>query len=678
MKIKWKTKLGALIVALCLVIGGLPVFAMGPEIEVVFTDVTDTDLTTLAGEAKIMVSVRGAAGAATIAQMALEFSGDMDYKSIQFLQGENNPPSCVLYSPNAALANSRGSLMPSIIATEPITFEEQTDLFILTFSGDEGDSVTLSLNDLDNTYCTVDGSDRVPSQTNSITANASASANEGKSAVVRLVMDRVTDFVGGSESEGYLGSGIEVRITSETTDNYTLYTILNNTLVSQGGHRENVSVPTFTVQDTVLSDDTYTVEISGVGYIPYRATGVTFDDALDVTNEDFVPGDINGDGVVDVEDMRLCEQAIEDPDYADDLSGAADFNRDGAVDRYDLAVFDGIEDNTPVKMENPTVTGGSNSITVSWSAPDDNGSAITGYTIRYGTSSDNLTETYDVTDASALSATISGLAASTRYYVSIAAINENGTGEFSDAVSVTTSSSSGNNTGGSGTGGGGTGGGAGGGGFGTSGGNTGGISGGITGGTTGGDNAATSTPTPGTFTDLAGYDWASDAIYRLRDLGIINGMSDTTYAPADNIKRGDFILILTRMLDINNAFTENFADVPSDSYYYNAIGSAAAAGIAQGDGENFMPEDSITRQDLITLAYRAFLDRGYISEATDTASLDVFGDKDSISDYAVNPMASMVSAGIIQGSDDGNVNPLGAATRAEVAVMCSRLVDIMQ
>ena len=337
-----------------------------------------------------MVSVRGAAGAATIAQMALEFSGDMDYKSIQFLQGENNPPSCVLYSPNAALANSRGSLMPSIIATEPITFEEQTDLFILTFSGDEGDSVTLSLNDLDNTYCTVDGSDRVPSQTNSITANASASANEGKSAVVRLVMDRVTDFVGGSESEGYLGSGIEVRITSETTDNYTLYTILNNTLVSQGGHRENVSVPTFTVQDTVLSDDTYTVEISGVGYIPYRATGVTFDDALDVTNEDFVPGDINGDGVVDVEDMRLCEQAIEDPDYADDLSGAADFNRDGAVDRYDLAVFDGIEDNTPVKMENPTVTGGSNSITVSWSAPDDNGSAITGYTIRYGTSSDNL------------------------------------------------------------------------------------------------------------------------------------------------------------------------------------------------------------------------------------------------------------------------------------------------
>ena len=271
-----------------------------------------------------------------------------------------------------------------------------------------------------------------------------------------------------------------------------------------------------------------------------------------------------------------------------------------------------------------------------------------------------LTETYDVTDASALSATISGLAASTRYYVSIAAINENGTGEFSDAVSVTTSSSSGNNTGGSGTGGGGTGGGAGGGGFGTSGGNTGGISGGITGGTTGGDNAATSTPTPGTFTDLAGYDWASDAIYRLRDLGIINGMSDTTYAPADNIKRGDFILILTRMLDINNAFTENFADVPSDSYYYNAIGSAAAAGIAQGDGENFMPEDSITRQDLITLAYRAFLDRGYISEATDTASLDVFGDKDSISDYAVNPMASMVSAGIIQGSDDGNVNPLGA------------------
>ena len=57
--------------------------------------------------------------------------------------------------------------------------------------------------------------------------------------------------------------------------------------------------------------------------------------------------------------------------------------------------------------------------------------------------------------------------------------------------------------------------------------------------------------------------------------------------------------------------------------------------------------------------------------------LDAFADKDNISDYAAAPMASMVKAGFIQGSE-GNVNPKGDATRAEVAVMCARLSELMK
>lgn len=135
--------------------------------------------------------------------------------------------------------------------------------------------------------------------------------------------------------------------------------------------------------------------------------------------------------------------------------------------------------------------------------------------------------------------------------------------------------------------------------------------------------------------------------------------------------------MLTRMLNIDTPFTENFEDVPTDSYYYNAIGKAKAAGIAQGSGTGFMPEQTITRQDLITLAYRAFLNKGYITEVSDLTALDVFNDKADISEYANAPMASMVAAGIIKGSD-GKVNPLGNATRAETAVMCSRLVELMK
>ena len=664
---KFTAGVGALALSVCAAFSAWIMPVLGAEnIDVIFTDVTDTDLTTLSGEAKIMVSVSGAQGNASIAQMALGFTGDLEYKSIQFLEGENNPPECFQYSPNAALVNSSNELMPSIISSSSIPFEEQTDLFILTFEGEAGDSVTLNIADLENTYCTVDGVDLMPAEDESITVTASSESNEGKTATLQLTMDRVTDFAAGGSS-GYNGSGIEVRITSEDTPGYTIYTILNNTLVSNGGHRESESIPTFTVENTVLADDTYTVEISGIGYIPYVRSGVTFDEVLEITNADFVPGDINADGVVDITDKEECEKAVADAEYAEGLAGAADFNRDGVVDRYDLVIFDDITapEGAPEKMDAPSVTGGSRRITVSWTAPEDNGEEITGYIIRYGTSEDDLDETEEITDASSTSETITGLSAGTRYYVSIAATNAAGTGEFSDTANARTDSESSPGGGGGGTGGGNTGGG-----------NTG-----------GGGNpsitfpTATATPAPSSsdkvFTDLGNHEWAKDSIYRLKDAGIIGGVSETEYAPANNIKRGDFILILTRMLGIDDEFTENFADVPENSYYYDAIGSARAAGIATGDGENFMPENSITRQDLITLAYRAFLNAGYIEATEDFTSLDVFADRDSISDYAAAPMASMVQSGIIQGSD-GNVNPLGSATRAEVAVMCARLLDLMQ
>ena len=607
MKFQQMAKIGALAAAVCLGCSSIPVMADGAEnVEVIFTDVTGDDYTTLSGEAKIKVSVKGAGGNATIAQMALNFTGDLKYKSIQFMQGENKLPDCFLYSPNTALANSEKKLLPSIISRNPMSFGDETDLFILTFAGESGGSVTLNIDDLNDTYCTVDGKDLKASENKNITVKAADKANEGKNAVIKLVMDKVDSFAAGNTSGAYTGSGIEVKITGEKTNRYTLYTVLNNTLVSKGGHRESVTVPTFTLENTVLADDTYTVEVSGIGYVPYKKTGVTFDKALELTNADFIPGDVNADGKVDKTDKEECQKAMDDPAYAEDLLGAADFNRDGRVDKYDMKIFDAITDG-------------------------DNGNESGG--------------------------------------------NESGGGSSSGGGG---SSSGGGGGGGSSSGGGGGGSSSGGGGGGSSSGGGGGASLG------GGVTVPVPTEAPNTnntengmFTDLGSYSWAEDSIYSLRDKGIINGVSDTLFAPANNIKRGDFILILTRMLGIDNAFDENFADVPESAYYYEAVGAAKAAGIANGDGGNFMPENSITRQDLITLAYRAFLEKEYISETEELSALDVFSDNGDISDYAKTAMASMVNAGIIKGSD-GKVNPKGNATRAEVAVMCARLCELMK
>ena len=652
-----------------------PVFAaeQSEDIQIIFEDVTATDTSTLAGEAKIKVSVEGVTGDVSVAQLDLDFDGDLDYKSITYLTGTNDPAAgSALISPNTAAANAQKRMMPSIISTKtPIEFGGTEELFILTFAGEPGGVVSLELGDLDNSYFTIDGQDYSPAAVSGIeNVTASDSENSGKEAEIKITLEKVPDFAAATEDGEYAPSGLELRITGENGSEY--YTVLNNVPITKGGHRDaTVTIPTFTVTNTVVDGVAYTVELSGIGYVPFKAENVTFDETLEITTDDFIPGDVNGDGVVDSTDKELCQAAVDDPESATD---ATDFNRDGKTDKFDMEVFEGIPDapegDVPAKMDAPEVEGGDGRIEISWEKPDDD--SVTGYVLKYGDDEDSMDETVEINDADDTSENITGLKDNTRYYVSIAAKNENGTGEFSVPASAKTDSSSGGgNTGGGGgnTGGGGSGN--------TGGGNNGG------GGNTGGSGLPgikpTSTPAPETdgFTDLGGYEWAEEQIYLLRDSGIISGVSATEFAPANNIKRGDFMLILSRMLEINDEFTENFADVPADSYYYSAIGSARAAGIAQGNGENFMPENSITRQDLITLAYRAFLERGYITEAADTSSLDAFADRASVSDYAEAAMASMVSVGIIQGSD-GNVNPLSNATRAEVAVMCARLLALTE
>lgn len=653
MKLKRITRIGALAIAACLAFSSLPTLAAeNDKIEVTLTDVTATDTTTQYGEAKIKVSIAGASGNITAIQNSFAFDG-MDYKSAQFLKGEDNPPTGTWVTANAKKANADKKFTLGISYPLGISFGDSEDVYIITFSGEPGDKVTLNV--ADDTFCVKDGNKITASAGASGTATASDKGNKSATATVKLTMDKVTGFDASADT------GITLKITSETTKGYVITTTLSNTPVQENGHRESTDIPTFTITNDVLGGDTYTVELIGAGYVTYKKTGVTFDKALEITNAGFIPGDVNGDGKVDADDKTLAEKS-----QNEEFNAAADFDRNGKTDSADMAVFAGIASKTtPAKMSKPTVTGGTKKITVKWTKATDE--SVTGYTIKYGTSSTNLSSTKEIDKADTLTTDITSLSAGTTYYVQIAAKNTSGTGEYSDIANAKTDSDS--TQGGGGGGGGGTGG---------SGGSSGGSSGGgFSGGGATTPGTTTQPSTTETFTDLANHAWAKDAIYTLKNKGIISGISDTEFAPANNIKRGDFILILTRMLSVNDTFTENFADVPESAYYYNAVGSAKAAGIAQGSGENFMPENSITRQDLITLAYRAFLAKGYITETTDLTSLDTFGDKDSISDYAKTSMASMVKAGIIQGAD-GNVNPLGNATRAEVAVMCARLVELMK
>ncbi len=179
------------------------------------------------------------------------------------------------------------------------------------------------------------------------------------------------------------------------------------------------------------------------------------------------------------------------------------------------------------------------------------------------------------------------------------------------------------------------------------------------------------------FTDITNYAWANEAIVALAEKGIIKGVSDTEFAPANDIKRADFMLLLVRMLDLKADVTSNFDDISADKYYYEGVGIAKALGLTTGVGDNkFNPEASITRQDMFVLAYRILQMQNAGLVDADESAINTFDDYSKIADYAKEGLSSLVKNNLVKGSDN-KINPVGNATRAETAVFIYRLYNLL-
>ncbi|WP_262985712.1 glycoside hydrolase family 3 N-terminal domain-containing protein [Paenibacillus sp. PL91] len=171
------------------------------------------------------------------------------------------------------------------------------------------------------------------------------------------------------------------------------------------------------------------------------------------------------------------------------------------------------------------------------------------------------------------------------------------------------------------------------------------------------------------FDDLGKHVWAKQAIEVMASKGVINGVSEKAYAPAEQVKRADFISLLVKALGLSAAVDGNFSDVAKDAYYYDAVAIAKKLGIVTGreDGA-FDPNASITRQEMIAMTARALHVSGKKLEAGSAEQLKPFTDLKQLASYAESSAALLVANGIVKG-DGSKLNPLGHTTRAEAAVI---------
>ncbi len=179
------------------------------------------------------------------------------------------------------------------------------------------------------------------------------------------------------------------------------------------------------------------------------------------------------------------------------------------------------------------------------------------------------------------------------------------------------------------------------------------------------------------FTDLDGYDWASEAIENLYGKNIINGTGNGQFNPAASVSREEIIKMIIVAFDYPtvNETVYNFEDTDPDDWHHSYIQSAYQNGIANGmDDVSFGVGRSITRQDLAVMCYRAVTQKAIKLEAK--SSDTVFKDATQFADYSWSAINIMSQNGILTGFDDGTFKPNNTATRAEAAVIINRLLTL--
>lgn len=146
--------------------------------------------------------------------------------------------------------------------------------------------------------------------------------------------------------------------------------------------------------------------------------------------------------------------------------------------------------------------------------------------------------------------------------------------------------------------------------------------------------------------------WAKDAIDFVSARGLVNGISDTIYAPNNSTTRAQLWTILAR---------QNDADLTGGSIWYEkAQNWAKDKGVS--DGAN--PNAAINRAQMVTMLWRAM---GQPAAASGASFADVPADS-----YYAQAVAWAIENGITAGVGNGKFDPDAACTRGQIATFLYR------
>jgi len=176
------------------------------------------------------------------------------------------------------------------------------------------------------------------------------------------------------------------------------------------------------------------------------------------------------------------------------------------------------------------------------------------------------------------------------------------------------------------------------------------------------------------FTDTDAH-WGRNHIEFATSRGLFNGVGEGRFDPDGTMTRAMLATTLFRLEDAAASGENKFADVPSDTWYTDAVTWANESKIVEGNGNGFDPNGNITREQMATMLYRYANMLGMNTKAK--GDMSKYGDSDSISGWAKDAMEWAVGVGLINGKGEAGLDPQGNATRAEVATIYQRMIALI-
>ncbi|MBP1990310.1 S-layer homology domain-containing protein [Paenibacillus eucommiae] len=181
------------------------------------------------------------------------------------------------------------------------------------------------------------------------------------------------------------------------------------------------------------------------------------------------------------------------------------------------------------------------------------------------------------------------------------------------------------------------------------------------------------------FNDLQDH-WSKSDVELLASKLIVQGTTDSSFAPEHPVTRAEFVAMITRALGFEEkpALAKEFNDINGMDWFAGTVGAAVEARLISGfeDG-TFRPYETITREQMAIVVSGALTFVGKPAAVAGKLNplLSSFKDKAVISSWAQVSVAQMAESGMMSGMTDDTFAPKDLASRAQAAVIIKRLLQ---